>query len=151
MSLEDAFERYLPQVEAELQEIVRIPHHSLAAYYGMMHYHLSWVDSAFHEVEARGGKRIRPLICLLCARAAGGEAAQALPAAAALELVHNFSLVHDDIQDGSHYRRGRRAYGPVGSGRRGGDAASEADLLDRFEADRSERALLSARLASEAE
>jgi geranylgeranyl diphosphate synthase type I len=109
MMLEDAFRRYLPPVEAELQEIVRVPHHSLAAYYGMMRYHLSWVDSAFREVEARGGKRIRPLVCLLCSEAAGGEAQQALPAAAALELVHNFSLVHDDIQDGSHYRRGRRA------------------------------------------
>jgi len=109
MSLKDAFERYLPQVEAELQEIVRIPHHSLAAYYGMMRYHLSWVDSAFQEVESRGGKRIRPLTCLLCNGAAGGDAQQALPAAAALELVHNFSLVHDDIQDGSHYRRGRQA------------------------------------------
>lgn len=109
MSLQDAFERYLPEIEAELQEIARLPHHSLAAYYGMMHYHLSWVDQAFRPVEAQGGKRIRPLVCLLCSQAAGGAAAQALPAAAAIELVHNFSLVHDDIQDGSHYRRGRQA------------------------------------------
>ncbi len=109
MSLEEAFEHYLPQVEAELQELVRSSNGGLAAYYGMMRYHLSWVDTAFREVDAQSGKRIRPLICLLCNQAAGGKAEQALPAAAAMELVHNFSLVHDDIQDGSRYRRGRQA------------------------------------------
>jgi geranylgeranyl diphosphate synthase type I len=109
MSLEDAFARYLPQVEAELQEIVRAPGGSLAAYYGMMQYHLSWVDTDLRAVDARGGKRIRPMTCLLCNRAAGGETDAALPAAAAMELVHNFSLVHDDIQDGSRFRRGRQA------------------------------------------
>lgn len=109
MSLRAAVDRYLPQVEAALQAFVQVPHHSLAAYYGMMRYHLSWVDVSFQEIEARGGKRIRPLICLLCNQAAGGETEQALPAAAAVELVHNFSLIHDDIQDSSRYRRGRQA------------------------------------------
>jgi geranylgeranyl diphosphate synthase type I len=109
MSLERAFDRYLPQIEEELHEVARIPHHSLAAYYGMMHYHLGWTDEGFREIEARSGKRIRPVLCLLTCEAAGGQPEQALPAAAAVELVHNFSLVHDDIQDASHYRRGRRA------------------------------------------
>jgi geranylgeranyl diphosphate synthase type I len=109
MSLTDFLDRYLPQVEAELQEIVGPPDKLLEAYYGMMHYHLGWVDAAFREVHAKSGKRIRPLICLLCNQAAGGKPEQALPAAAAMELVHNFSLVHDDIQDGSRYRRGRQA------------------------------------------
>jgi geranylgeranyl diphosphate synthase type I len=109
VSLQDAFTRYLPQVEAELREIVCAPGDSLAAYYGMMQYHLSWVDAAFREVKARGGKRIRPVTCLLCNQAAGGKAEEALPAAAATELVHNFSLVHDDIQDSSRFRRGRQA------------------------------------------
>ncbi len=109
MTLEEAFEHYLPQVEAELQELVRSPDGGLAAYYGMMRYHLSWVDTAFREVDAQSGKRIRPLLCLLCNQAAGGKTEQAVPAAAAIELVHNFSLVHDDIQDSSRYRRGRQA------------------------------------------
>jgi geranylgeranyl diphosphate synthase type I len=109
MRLEDVFDRYLPLLETELQEIVRSLDGSLAAYYGMMQYHLSWVDVAFREIQARGGKHVRPLICLLCNEAAGGNTEQALPAAAATELVHNFSLVHDDIQDGSRYRRGRQA------------------------------------------
>jgi geranylgeranyl diphosphate synthase, type I len=59
------------------------------------------------------GKRIRPLLVLLCASAPSGAEGEvemwqsALPAAAAIELVHNFSLVHDDIQDNSPKRRGR--------------------------------------------
>ena len=109
MSLQDAFDRWLPLIEAELREIVRTAHHSLATYYGMMHYHLGWVDEAFQPIQAVSGKRLRPVLCLLSCEAAGGDPLQALPAACAVELVHNFSLVHDDIQDGSHFRRGRRA------------------------------------------
>jgi geranylgeranyl diphosphate synthase, type II len=56
-----------------------------------------------------GGKRIRPVLCLATAEAAGGEAERALPAAAAVELVHTFSLVHDDLPalDDDDLRRGR--------------------------------------------
>jgi geranylgeranyl diphosphate synthase type I len=53
------------------------------------------------------GKRIRPLLVLLSTAACGADWQSALPAAAAVELVHNFSLVHDDIQDNSDKRRGR--------------------------------------------
>jgi geranylgeranyl pyrophosphate synthase len=53
-----------------------------------------------------GGKRIRPLLTLLACAAAGGRAADALPAATALELLHASSLVHDDIMDRSELRRG---------------------------------------------
>ena len=58
---------------------------------------------------ALGGKRVRPVICLATAEAAGGSAEAALPAAAALELVHSFSLVHDDLpaMDDDDERRGR--------------------------------------------
>jgi geranylgeranyl diphosphate synthase type II len=58
---------------------------------------------------AGGGKRVRPLLCLATAEAAGAEPEAALPAAAALELVHNFSLVHDDLPalDDDRLRRGR--------------------------------------------
>ena len=54
-----------------------------------------------------GGKRVRPLLCLLACEAEGGEAEDALHAALALECVHAFSLVHDDIVDGDTERRGR--------------------------------------------
>jgi geranylgeranyl diphosphate synthase type II len=55
-----------------------------------------------------GGKRVRPVICLATAEAAGVEAERALPAAAAVELVHTFSLVHDDLPalDNDEVRRG---------------------------------------------
>jgi geranylgeranyl diphosphate synthase type II len=55
-----------------------------------------------------GGKRVRPVICLATAEAAGADPEDALPAAAAIELVHNFSLVHDDLPalDNDAVRRG---------------------------------------------
>jgi geranylgeranyl diphosphate synthase type I len=53
------------------------------------------------------GKRVRPLFVLLACQACGGDLKNALPAAVAVELLHNFSLVHDDIQDLSETRRGR--------------------------------------------
>lgn len=53
------------------------------------------------------GKGIRPALCLATCGAFGGDAQRALPSAAAIELLHNAFLVHDDIEDGSEYRRGR--------------------------------------------
>jgi geranylgeranyl diphosphate synthase, type II len=64
-------------------------------------------ESVRYSIEV-GGKRVRPVICLATAEAAGGEPVRALPAAAALELVHTFSLVHDDLPalDADEERRG---------------------------------------------
>lgn len=73
-----------------------------------MQYHMGWVDVNFKPVEMYGGKRIRPLLTLLACQAAGGEWPKALPAAASVEILHNFSLVHDDIEDASPTRRGRK-------------------------------------------
>ena len=71
----------------------------------MLSYHMGW-EGENAGLEAQG-KRIRPLMTLLSAVAAGEGWEQALPAAASVELVHNFSLIHDDIQDCSETRRGR--------------------------------------------
>jgi geranylgeranyl diphosphate synthase type I len=109
MSVQETLDRLLPQIEDDLQQTVRAPHDSLAPYYGMMRYHLGWVDEDLQATRVNSGKRLRPVLCLLVCEAAGGDPYQALPAASALELVHNFSLVHDDIQDSSSFRRGRRA------------------------------------------
>lgn len=73
----------------------------------MLRYHLGWVDEHGHSADFYPGKQIRPLLLLLCAEIAGGDWHQAVPAAAAVELLHNFSLIHDDIEDGSALRRGR--------------------------------------------
>ncbi len=69
----------------------------------MIDYHFGWKD----EKNGSSGKRIRPLITLLCCAAIGREWQIALPAASAIELIHNFSLIHDDIEDLSPTRRGR--------------------------------------------
>jgi geranylgeranyl diphosphate synthase type I len=69
----------------------------------MIAYHLGWTEPQ----AASGGKRIRPLLTLLCCAAAGGDWHLALPVASSVELIHNFSLLHDDIQDNSAERRGR--------------------------------------------
>jgi geranylgeranyl diphosphate synthase type II len=58
-------------------------------------------------VLAGGGKRVRPVLLLLSCEAVGGRHAAALPAAAAVEALHNFTLVHDDIMDRAATRRGR--------------------------------------------
>ena len=70
-----------------------------------MAYHLGLQSDSASAKSA--GKRIRPLLVLLTAQAAGGEWQNALPAAVAVELIHNFSLIHDDIEDNSPLRRGR--------------------------------------------
>ncbi len=54
-----------------------------------------------------GGKRIRPILIMLSCEAVGGRAKEALSAAAAIEILHNFTLVHDDIMDNAESRRGR--------------------------------------------
>jgi len=99
---------YLGPLERELRSLLDRGDSRHASLYGMMGYHLGWLDEDLHPVEAGGGgKRIRPLLCLFAAEAAGGSWERALPAAATVEILHNFSLVHDDIQDGSETRRHR--------------------------------------------
>src|SRR5436309_10166874 len=70
-------------------------------------YHFGWSDAAGEPTHGDGGKALRPALVLLCAEAAGGAAASAVPAAVAVELVHNFSLLHDDVMDGDTTRRHR--------------------------------------------
>ncbi|RSD16243.1 family 2 encapsulin nanocompartment cargo protein polyprenyl transferase [Amycolatopsis eburnea] len=70
-------------------------------------YHFGWWDAQGTPSAADGGKALRPALVLLCAEAAGGDPADAVPAAVAVELVHNFSLLHDDIMDGDTTRRHR--------------------------------------------
>lgn len=56
-----------------------------------------------------GGKRIRPILCLAAAEAVGGDLAPAMPVACALELIHSYSLIHDDLpsMDNDDFRRGK--------------------------------------------
>ncbi|GGS08660.1 dimethylallyltransferase [Streptomyces aureoverticillatus] len=70
-------------------------------------YQLGLCDADGRPVPDAGGKLLRPAFSVLCAEAVGGEAADALPAGAAIELLHNASLIHDDIMDGDRLRRHR--------------------------------------------
>ena len=96
----------LSSIELELQkQISRLDQPRTGPFHQMLNYHMGWTgEGAGPEAT---GKRIRPLMVLLCASACGSDWTKTLPAAAAVELVHNFSLVHDDIQDNSPKRRGR--------------------------------------------
>ncbi len=107
MTLSEALARLLPLIEEALCQAVASPHAATDFHYGMMAYHLGFVDREMRPIRANVGKRIRPLLCLLTCEAAGGSVTVALPAAVALELLHNFSLVHDDVEDGSPTRRHR--------------------------------------------
>lgn len=71
-------------------------------------YHFGWWNEHGRPEQGNGGKAIRPTLVLLSAQAVGGTAEAAVPAATAVELVHNFSLVHDDVMDGDLTRRHRR-------------------------------------------
>ncbi len=96
--------RMLASIEQDLHQAVALldPEHC-AGMIEMVAYHLGWDDPG----GSGGGKRIRPLLTTLCCAATGGEWTRSLPAASSIELIHNFSLVHDDIQDNSLERRGR--------------------------------------------
>lgn len=105
-TLNDFIQEMQPEIEKSLQASVLLADGlGLEEFHEMLAYHMGWVGEGAGP-EARG-KRIRPLMVLLTAASAGGEWRRALPAAAAVELVHNFSLIHDDIEDNSPLRRGR--------------------------------------------
>jgi geranylgeranyl diphosphate synthase type I len=97
---------YLEAIERELQHAVkRANNFGNSRLYEMLAYHMGW-ESPPGDGMVRG-KRLRPLLVLLSCSAAGGDWHLALPGASAVELVHNFSLIHDDIEDHSPLRRGR--------------------------------------------
>lgn len=71
-------------------------------------YHFGWCDADGRATPGRGGKAVRPAVALLAAEAVGAPEPVAIPGAVAVELVHNFSLLHDDLMDRDVERRHRR-------------------------------------------
>ena len=148
----EAIERYRAAILGELRTALA-PHPGPP--FDQMRYHLGWQDRAGLPVEARGGKLLRPALCLLSCEATGGEAASALPAAAALELLHNFTLIHDDVEDASAERHGRktvwRVWGQAQAINAGDGmlALAHATLL-RLEGHPADRVLRAARMLDEA-
>lgn len=80
-------------------------------------YHFGWIDAEGRPSDADGGKAVRPALALLSAEVAGAAPETGLPGAVAVELVHNFSLLHDDLMDGDEQRRHRdtvwKVHGPA--------------------------------------
>ena len=87
LQVDEALRRYLPEAGDHPKEIHEAVRYSVFA----------------------GGKRLRPILVLAAAEAAGGQVEHALPAAAAIELIHTYSLIHDDLpaMDDDDFRRGR--------------------------------------------
>lgn len=92
----------IADTEEEILRVVRDRDPSTHGLYEMVRYHLGLDGS-----DGRRGKRMRPLLGLLAYASITGDHRKALPGAAAVELGHNFSLVHDDIEDGDTERRAR--------------------------------------------
>jgi geranylgeranyl diphosphate synthase type I len=107
--LEARLERLATEVDNWIRAFFERHRPASERFAGLLSYPLGWVDGALQPLAqpAAAGKRLRPTICLLACEAVAGDHRPALAPGAAVELVHNFSLVHDDIQDQSPLRRGR--------------------------------------------
>lgn len=103
-TLPDVFVRYRPLITQGLRTALA---EGTLPLYDMLRYHMGWIDEEGRPAESNSGKAVRPALCLFACEAVGGRATQALAAAVAIELIHNFSLLHDDIQDGDTHRRHR--------------------------------------------
>jgi geranylgeranyl diphosphate synthase type II len=86
-TIEQALDRFFPRPEGPASEVIKAMHYSLFA----------------------GGKRLRPILCIAGASAVGGNERDVLPVACALELIHTYSLIHDDLpaMDDDNLRRGK--------------------------------------------
>jgi geranylgeranyl diphosphate synthase, type I len=92
----------LSAIDEEIRAVLTQAEPSLQPFYGMMLYHLG-----LDQDRAATGKRLRPLILVLLYETLAGSVHASLPAAAAIELLHNFTLIHDDIEDQDPTRRHR--------------------------------------------
>jgi len=102
MSLQKLQHDIIPLIENNLQLYLNAyDFGSSQTLKSMLSYHMGWEDN-------KGtGKRVRPFLMLLFVQALGGKIDSAMPGAVALEFLHNFTLIHDDIEDQSAYRHGR--------------------------------------------
>jgi geranylgeranyl diphosphate synthase type I len=105
MSAESPFDRYVAVIDQHLEDTLR----QRAPYTAdMAGYFFGWLDQEFRPVsDLKRGKRVRPVLTLLICEAISGSYQPALPLAIAVELIHNYSLIHDDIADRDEERRGR--------------------------------------------
>ena len=98
----DILFRYRDAIE---REVVRSLPASDSPIDEMLRFYFGWTAEGTPSL----AKCLRPSLCLMACETLGGDTAQALPIAVAVELVHNFSLIHDDIEDGDEMRHHREA------------------------------------------
>jgi len=103
-NMPEFFLLYRDTVQVELKNVIDSCPSVLC---DMLRYHMGWQDEHGHCCDRESGKLVRPTLCLLSCQAVGGDTSKILPAAAAIELIHNFSLIHDDIEDVSDERHHR--------------------------------------------
>jgi geranylgeranyl diphosphate synthase type I len=108
-TIDERLDALISRIDGWIRPYVEQPDGPAARFYRMMAYHHGWIaaDGSPLSPPARTGKRIRPILAILTCEAFGGGTDDARGPAVALELVHNFSLVHDDIQDVSDQRHNR--------------------------------------------
>lgn len=97
---------YMQEIEEQMKSVVERRGQVAPLFRSMVFHHFGWSSSEDQRLQARG-KRIRPLITILVGNALGGKRDALVSAAVGLELLHNFTIVHDDIMDGSLERRHR--------------------------------------------
>ena len=103
--LPQMFQRYRANISRSLRDSLSQQHSDV---YDMLRYYMGWVDENGRPHEAMEGKALRPTLCLFACEAVGGALEMAMPTAVALEFIHNFSLIHDDIQDRDEIRHNRK-------------------------------------------
>jgi len=103
MTLKILQKQLLPEIEIHLKNLLQaLDFGKSQPLHEMISYHMGWEDKGGSH-----GKRIRPFLSLLCAGALSGSIQNTMPGAVAIEYLHNFTLIHDDIEDNSPIRHGR--------------------------------------------
>ncbi|MHB1346738.1 MAG: polyprenyl synthetase family protein [Candidatus Humimicrobiaceae bacterium] len=103
-ALPEIFNIYRSEIDSEMKSIIskgKLP------LYDMLKYHMGWIDSDGNPGSFNKGKFLRATLCILACVSTGIDYKKSLPVAASIELIHNFSLIHDDIQDNDIQRRHR--------------------------------------------
>ena len=103
-TINDILYKYGPDIETVIKDGLETAPPFIR---GVISYHFGWVDQEFRPAKFERGKMLRPTLCLLVFEALTNDHRAALPLAASIEMIHNFTLIHDDIEDNDLERRGR--------------------------------------------